>query len=89
VLTFGGYSASGYEDPGTMLVRAERELAVRRPADTLVNIGATSVGIGAVYAAMRNLHGLAAASGRRNGARAGRGAETAVVDEGRPPRHHD
>lgn len=49
VLTFGGYSASGYEDPQAMMARAELELAARRPADTLVNIGATAVGIGAVY----------------------------------------
>lgn len=49
VLTFGGYSASGYEDLQAMIARAERELATRNPADTLVNIGATAVGIGAVY----------------------------------------
>lgn len=49
VLTFGGYSASGYEHPEAMLARAERELAAYRPADTLVNIGATAVGIGGVY----------------------------------------
>lgn len=55
VLTFGGYSASGYEDPQAMLVRAERELALRRPADTLVNIGATAVGIGAVYDVAKRL----------------------------------
>lgn len=55
VLTFGGYSASGYEDPQAMLVRAERELAARRPADTLVNIGATAVGIGAVYDVAKRL----------------------------------
>ena len=49
VLTFGGYSAAGYQDPQAMIARAERELAARKPADTLVNIGATAVGIGAVY----------------------------------------
>jgi NADPH:quinone reductase-like Zn-dependent oxidoreductase len=49
VLTFGGYSASGYELPEAMLARAERELAAYRPAETLVNVGATAVGIGAVY----------------------------------------
>jgi NADPH:quinone reductase-like Zn-dependent oxidoreductase len=49
VLTFGGYSGSGYEDPQAMLTRAQQELAARRPADTLINIGATAVGIGAVY----------------------------------------
>jgi hypothetical protein len=55
VLTFGGYSASGYEDPAAMLARAERELAAHRPADTLVNIGATAVGIGAVYDVAKRL----------------------------------
>ena len=49
VLTFGGYSAAGYEHPQAMIDRAEQELAARKPADTLVNIGATAVGIGAVY----------------------------------------
>lgn len=55
VLTFGGYSGSGYEDPQAMLARAERELATRRPADTLVNIGATAIGIGAVYEVAKRL----------------------------------
>ena len=49
VLSFAGYSGAGYEDPKAMLSHAERALASRRPADTLVNIGATAVGIGAVY----------------------------------------
>ena len=49
VLTFGGYSAAGYQDPEAMITRAQQELAARKPADTLVNIGATAVGIGAVY----------------------------------------
>jgi len=49
VLSFAGYSGAGYEDPKAMLSHAERALASRRPADTLVNIGATTVGIGAVY----------------------------------------
>jgi hypothetical protein len=55
VLIFGGYSASGYEDPQVMLVRAGRKLAARRPADTLVNIGATAVGIGAAYDVAKRL----------------------------------
>lgn len=55
VLTFGGYSGSGYEDPEAMLARAERELAAYRPAETLVNIGATAVGIGAVYDVAKRL----------------------------------
>ena len=49
VLSFAGYSGAEYEDPKAMLSHAERALASRRPADTLVNIGATMVGIGAVY----------------------------------------
>ena len=49
VLSFAGYSGAEYEDPEAMLSHAECALAARRPADTLVNIGATAVGIGAVY----------------------------------------
>ena len=49
VLSFAGYSGAEYEDPKAMLSHAEGALAARRPADTLVNIGATAVGIGAVY----------------------------------------
>ena len=49
VLSFAGYSGAEYEDPKAMLSHAERALASRRPADTFVNIGATTVGIGTVY----------------------------------------
>jgi hypothetical protein len=49
VLSFAGNSGAEYEDPTPMLSHAERALAARQPADTLVNIGATAVGIGAVY----------------------------------------
>lgn len=49
VLTFTGYSGSGYEDEQAMLDLAEQVLARFDPADTLVNIGATPDGIGAVY----------------------------------------
>jgi len=49
VLTFVGYSGSGYEDEDAMLEIAEQVLARFDPEDTLVNIGATPEGIGAVY----------------------------------------
>ena len=49
VLSFLGYSDSGYEDPVAMLAHAERVLEEFDARDTLVNIGATPDGIGAVY----------------------------------------
>ncbi len=49
VLTFVGYSGSGYEDKEAMLVVASRILDDFNPNDTIVNIGATPEGIGAVY----------------------------------------
>lgn len=49
VLTFLGYSDSGYEDPAAMLEAASRILDGLDPRATLVNIGATAGGIGAVY----------------------------------------
>jgi hypothetical protein len=49
VLTFAGYSAAGYENPAAMLDCAACVLALHSPASTLVNIGATPHGIGAVY----------------------------------------
>jgi hypothetical protein len=49
VLTFAGYSGAEYEDKRAMLKQASDVLAKHDPASTLVNIGATSVGIGAVY----------------------------------------
>lgn len=50
VLTFVGYSGAGYEDPTAMLAHAAAVLAGHDPARTLVNVGATEQGIGAVYA---------------------------------------
>lgn len=50
VLTFTGYSAAGYEDPIAMLEHAAAALDRHDPHATLVNIGATEDGIGAVYA---------------------------------------
>jgi hypothetical protein len=49
VLSFLGYSDSGYEDPAAMLDHAGRVLDGFDTHSTLVNIGATPDGIGAVY----------------------------------------
>ena len=49
VLSFLGYSDSGYEDPAAMLDHAGRVLDGFETRSTLVNIGATPGGIGAVY----------------------------------------
>lgn len=49
VLTFTGYSGSEYEDPMAMIEAASRILDRAAPSRTLINIGATSSGIGAVY----------------------------------------
>jgi hypothetical protein len=49
VLTFVGYSGAGYENQAAMLGEAERILAEFDPRKTIVNIGATPEGIGAVY----------------------------------------
>ena len=55
VITFVGYSGSGYEDQDTMLAHAERVLSDVDPRTSLVNIGATPDGIGAVYALAKRL----------------------------------
>src|SRR5215510_2224725 len=49
VLTFVGYSGAGYEDEVSMRKEAERALSEFDPAKTIVNIGATPDGIGAIY----------------------------------------
>jgi len=49
VVTFVGYSSAGYEDEVSMHKEAERVLSEFDPAKTIVNIGATPDGIGAVY----------------------------------------
>ena len=49
VLTFAGYSGAGYQDRDAMLVQARAALLKFEPRRTLVNIGATEEGIGAVY----------------------------------------
>lgn len=49
VLTFIGYSGGEYEDPAAMLEQAAEVLDEFDPQTTLINIGATVDGIGAVY----------------------------------------
>jgi hypothetical protein len=49
VVTFFGYSDAGYEHHDGMLKQATRELEKADPRRTIVNIGATESGIGAVY----------------------------------------
>jgi hypothetical protein len=49
VLSFYGYSGMGYEDENAMLEVAREVLSRYSAETTLVNIGATSVGIGALY----------------------------------------
>ncbi len=49
VLTFYGYSGLGYEDENAMLEIAQKVLSGYSPKTTLINIGVTSVGIGALY----------------------------------------
>jgi hypothetical protein len=49
VLTFYGYSGLGYEDEKGMLNIARKVLSGHSPKNTLVNIGVTSTGCGAIY----------------------------------------
>lgn len=49
VLTFAGYSGADYEDRAAMLQQASAVLDRFDPRTTIVNIGATIDGIGAVY----------------------------------------
>ncbi len=49
VLTFLGYSGAGYENMELMIEQATRILEQFDPEKTMVNIGATPEGIGAVY----------------------------------------
>ena len=53
VLTFLGYSGAEYENKARMLEQAARILDQFDPKKTIVNIGATSEGIGAVYEAAK------------------------------------
>ncbi len=49
VVTFVGYSGAAYEHPAAMLEQAAEVLARLDPSNTIVNIGGTPDGIGAVY----------------------------------------
>lgn len=49
VLTFTGYSGARYEAPKELMKHASHVLDGQNPATTLINIGATAEGIGAVY----------------------------------------
>ena len=49
VLTFVGYSGAGYEEEISLRKHAEAVLGEFSPAKTIVNIGATPDGIGAIY----------------------------------------
>ncbi|MET0501751.1 MAG: hypothetical protein ABW172_09555 [Candidatus Binatia bacterium] len=49
VLTFVGYSGAGYQDEAGMRQQAEGILGDYDPAKTIINIGATPDGIGAIY----------------------------------------
>jgi hypothetical protein len=49
VLTFLGYSGAEYEDKPLMIEQATQILGEFDPLSTIVNIGATAAGIGAVY----------------------------------------
>jgi hypothetical protein len=53
VLTFLGYSGAEYENKAVMLEQAARILDQFDPKRTIVNIGATPEGIGAVYEAAK------------------------------------
>ena len=55
VLSFFGYSGTGYEDERAMLTAAGAILARFDPRDTIVNSGASAEGIGAVYRLAKSL----------------------------------
>jgi len=55
VLTFFGYSGMGYEDEEGMLQIVQNILSQYLPPKTLINIGATEVGVGKAYALAKAL----------------------------------
>lgn len=55
VLTFIGYSGAGYQQPRAMLQQASSVLSSTDPTQTIVNIGATADGIGAVYEVAKHM----------------------------------
>jgi hypothetical protein len=72
VVTFLGYSGAGYEDPAGMLAHAGRALDRLDPRKTIVNIGATAEGIGAVYELAKRrgfaTTGIVSSEAKRSGA---------------------
>ena len=88
VLTFLGYSGAGYELPDEMLVEAGKVLDRFNPATTTVNIGATTDGIGAVYA-LAKARGFVTTGDRLDGSTGGQCRDLSC---GRSPvlhRRHD
>lgn len=55
VLTFVGYSGSGYEKEDEMIIKANEILSKFSPDDTIINIGATYNGIGILYREAKKL----------------------------------
>jgi len=55
VLTFFGYSGMGYEDEEGMLQIVQNILSQYLPPKTLINIGATEVGVGKAYVLAKSL----------------------------------
>jgi hypothetical protein len=55
VVTFIGYSGAGYEDPAKMEQQARDILSQYNPRETIVNIGATAIGIGEVYSIAKSM----------------------------------
>lgn len=49
VVTFVGFSGAQYENPAMLLETAERLLQEFDPSRTIINGGATAIGIGAIY----------------------------------------
>lgn len=49
IVVFTGYSGMGYEDEAAMLAHAQAALEQFDPRHTMISIGATAAGIGAVY----------------------------------------
>lgn len=55
VLTFVGYSGSGYENETELINKANDVLSHYSPNETIINIGATYYGIGVVYREAKKL----------------------------------
>jgi hypothetical protein len=72
VVTFVGYSGAEYEDKAAMLSRAGAILTSLDPRTTIVNVGATIDGIGAVYNLAHELGfettGIVSSQARESGA---------------------